>query len=80
MDDATLFEKFNYNPAAILGQTISSIAIGNQAHITIVNPHKQTILSRFNNRSLSSNTYYIDKPLPYAVEATFNGPFQHFNQ
>lgn len=80
MDDATLFEKFNYNPAVILGQTVSAIAIGNQAHITIVNPHQQTILSRYNNRSLSSNTYYLDKPLPYFVEATFNGPFHHFNQ
>ncbi len=80
MDDATLFEKFNHNPALILGQAASAIRVGNQAHITVINPHKQTILSRYNNRSLSSNTYYLDKPLPYAVEATFNGPFQHFNQ
>jgi dihydroorotase len=79
MTDAMLFEKFNLTPTRILALPYNSIKVGGPAGFTVINPHKQTRLSRHNNCSLSSNTYYMDKPLPYFIEATFNGNFQHFN-
>lgn len=71
MSDDELLSKFNYGGAKILGQTIRSISEGEEAAITIINPHKQTILNRKSNHSGSENTYYMDKPLPYFIEATF---------
>lgn len=79
MDDDTLLSKLNYGGASVLNLNIGGIRIGETAAITIINPHKQTILNRKNNLSESANTYYMDKPLPYFVEATFLNTNSHFN-
>lgn len=79
MDDDTLLSKFNYGGAEVLRLNIPSIAIGSEATFTLINPHKQTILSRKNNLSESANTYYMDKPLPYCIEATFINNNSLFN-
>lgn len=79
MTDEQLFEKLNQGPAKLLSIPYNNIAVGNIAAITIVNPHKQTILNKHNNLSLSANTYYFDKPLPYHIEATFNHTFMSLN-
>jgi dihydroorotase len=79
LPDEQLFEKLNINPCRLLSLESHPIQVGEKACFTIINPHKQTILGKQNNQSLSSNTYYLEKPLPYFVEATFNGKYQHFN-
>ncbi len=73
LDDSVLISKFNSGPAKILGLTNSKTNTGERAEFTVINPHKQTILSSRNNFSLSYNSYYMEKPLPYFIEATFIG-------
>lgn len=79
MNDDVLISKFNYGGSDVLGLSIDSIKEGTDASIAIINPHKQTILNRRNNHSGSYNTYYLDKPLPYFIEATFIGENCLFN-
>lgn len=79
MDDDTLISKFNYGGAKVLGIDLQGIKEGSEASFTVINPHKQTILTSKNNLSDSSNTYYLDKPLPYFVEATFIGEQSFYN-
>lgn len=71
MSDQDLLQKFNYGGASILSIDMSPIEEGVKASFTVLNPHKQTILDKKNNLSESDNTYYMDKPLPYFIEATF---------
>lgn len=71
MSDEALLEKFTYGGAKILNCELESIDEGAVANFTVINPHKQTIITRKNNHSLSDNTYYLNKPLPYFIEATF---------
>lgn len=79
LSDEQLFSKFNTGPAALLSVKNHSIQKGEAAGFTVVNPHKQTILNKHNNHSLSYNTYYLNKPLPYFIEATFNRHFVSLN-
>ncbi|MDP2175916.1 MAG: dihydroorotase [Bacteroidota bacterium] len=79
LSDNILFSKFNVGPANVLGLNYSSIQIDKPVSISIINPHQQTMLNTKNNQSLSQNSYYIGKPLPYFVEAIFNHQFTHFN-
>jgi dihydroorotase-like cyclic amidohydrolase len=72
--------KFNQGPRSVLGISPCTIAEGQKAEFTIINPQHQTILTRRNNRSKSENTYYMDKPLPNFIEATFNGLHHVFNK
>jgi dihydroorotase len=73
LDDELLISKFNEGPSKILGLHIQTVAKEQPACFTVINPHKQTILNAKNNLSLSYNSYYIEKPLPYFIEATFIG-------
>jgi len=80
LSDDVLLSKFNQGPRAVLGLSPCTIAEGQKAEFTIINPQHQTILTRRNNRSKSENTYYMDKPLPNFIEATFNGLHHVFNK
>lgn len=71
LSDEALLSKFNTEAAQILNLKLASIEAGSELAITIINPHKQTILNKKSSHSLSENTYYLDKPLPYFIEATF---------
>jgi dihydroorotase len=79
LSDNVLFSKFNLGPSKVLGLKFQSITIDQTASVLIINPHQQTILNSKNNQSLSQNSYYMDKPLPYFVEALFNQKITHFN-
>lgn len=80
MDDDALIACFNARPAAVLGLQLPLIAEGETASLCIINPHSQTILNKRNNLSKSDNTYYLDKPLPYSIEATMVGKNSLFNK
>jgi dihydroorotase len=80
LDDEIIIEKFTTNANAILNIDNKIIAEGNEALLTIINPHQQTILNKHNNHSLSSNTYYLNKPLPYKIMGTLIGNNYFFNQ
>lgn len=80
MTDDALISKFNYGAAAVLGIEIPPIEAGTRAGFSIINPHRQTMLTRKNNLSLSANTYYMDKPLPYFIEACISGEQTKFNK
>ncbi|MCC6818041.1 MAG: amidohydrolase family protein [Bacteroidia bacterium] len=71
MSDEKLFSKFNYGGAKVLGIELEAIEEGSSATLTVINPNKQTILTKKSNHSGSDNTYYLNKPLPYFIEATF---------
>jgi dihydroorotase len=73
LEDSVLISKFNEGGARILGLELQAIKKDSPAGFTVINPHKQTILNSRNNHSLSHNSYYLDKPLPYFIEATFIG-------
>jgi len=73
LEDHILISKFNEGGAGILGLSNEVINKDQNVGFTVINPHKQTILTPRNNLSLSNNTYYMDKPLPYFIEATFIG-------
>ena len=79
MDDNTLLTKFNYGGADILNLNLQGIQIGSEVSFTVINPHRQTSLNKRNNLSESANTYYMDKPLPYFIEATFLSNNSLFN-
>lgn len=79
MDDSTLLSKLNVAPAKILGIQLPTVEVGSEVSFTVVNPNKQTILTQKNNRSGCTNTYYMDKPLPHFIEATFVGKACLFN-
>jgi dihydroorotase len=79
MDDNTLLTKFNYGGADILKLDIQGIQIGSEVSFTVINPNRQTSLNRKNNLSESANTYYMNKPLPYFIEATFLSNNSLFN-
>ncbi len=66
--DEILISKLNQGPANILSLQNHSIKEGQKAQFTVINPHKQTILNTKNNQSLSQNSYYFNKPLPYFIE------------
>ena len=80
LSDDLLLTKFNQGPRTVLGLKPLPIEIGQKAEFTVINPHQQTMLTRRNNRSKSENTYYMDKPLPNFIEATFNGVHHVFNK
>lgn len=80
MSDELLISKFNTSAAEILKVDIPVVAEGSEACLTIINPHQQTILNKRNNHSKSENTYYLDKPLPYSIEATIIGKNCLFNK
>jgi dihydroorotase len=79
LPDTILFEKFNHGPSQILGLPMKIVGLNNVACLTIINPNEQTILNNKNNQSLSLNSYYIGKPLPYSISAIFNPKFIHHN-
>lgn len=80
MSDAEILSKITQGPREVLGLEDNSIAIGKPAKLCVINPNKQTKLSVKNNHSSSKNTYYMDKPLPYFIEATFIEKNSLFNQ
>jgi dihydroorotase len=80
MSDEVLFSKFNVNPAAILKVELPLVDIGQECSFVVINPHQQTKLSKRNNLSKSENTYYLNKPLPYCIEATIIGNNSLFNK
>ena len=80
MEDADLIEKFNIDAASVLKLELPVIAEGALASMTIINPNHQTILTKKNNHSKSDNTYYMNKPLPYSIEATIIGKNCLFNK
>jgi len=71
LDDDILLNKFNYDAAKILNVKLNTINIGETAGFNIINPTEQTKLNDSNNRSLSKNTFYYNKPLPYKMEGIF---------
>lgn len=71
MTDEELIAKFNYSAAKVLNIPITGLNEGKEALFTVINPNKQTILTKKSNHSGSDNTYYMNKPLPYFIEATF---------
>jgi dihydroorotase len=73
ISDDVLISRFNEGGARVLGLDLQAINKDMAVSFTIINPHKQTILTSRNNLSLSHNSYYFDKPLPYFIEATFIG-------
>jgi dihydroorotase len=70
MSDEQLFEKLNFNPSNLLNIELPCIDVNQEASFVIINPHKQTIIDRKNNQSLSWNSYYLNKPLSYFIEGT----------
>ena len=78
--DETIIEKFTTGANTILGLNNDRIEEGVKAMLTIINPHEQTILTKYNNYSLSTNTYYLNKPLPYKIMGTLIGNNTFFNQ
>jgi dihydroorotase-like cyclic amidohydrolase len=80
MNDELLISKFNTGPAKVLKISLPSIIEGQEANLVVVNPHQQTILNKRNNRSKSDNTYYMNKPLPYFIEASIIGKNQLLNK
>lgn len=80
MSDADLIQKFNAGPAKVLKLEVPALEEGNTASLTLINPNRQTILSGHNNMSGSNNTWYMDKPLPYSIEACIIGENTHFNK
>lgn len=80
MEDADLIEKFNIGAAKVLKLDLPVMAEGSLASMTIINPNHQTILTKKNNHSKSDNTYYMNKPLPYSIEATIIGKNCLFNK
>ena len=80
LDDNTLISKFNEGGAKVLGLPMNSITKDGQVAFTLINPNRQTILNSKNNLSHSHNSYYMDKPLPYFIEATFIDHHSTFNK
>lgn len=80
MSDEMLISRFTTGAASVLKRDIPVIREGSEASVTVINPHRQTILSRRNNHSRSENTWYMDKPLPYSIEATIIGKNCLFNK
>jgi dihydroorotase len=80
MNDDVLVSKFNTGAAKVLKLQLPSLEEGQVANLVVVNPHQQTILNKRNNRSKSENTYYMNKPLPYFIEATIIGKNQLLNK
>jgi dihydroorotase len=80
MSDEEVLSRFNTSAARVIGLNIPTLAENNPAELVIINPNAQTILNRRNNLSKSANTFYMDKPLPYSIEATFIGNTCHFNK
>ena len=80
MNDEDLISKFTTGAANVLKLNIPSIDLGQEANLVVINPHQQTILNKRNNRSKSENTYYMNKPLPYFIEATIIGKNQLLNK
>jgi dihydroorotase len=80
MSDEAILLKITQGPSEVLDIPNNKIEIGSKALLCIINPNKQTKLNTKNNHSGSKNTYYMDKPLPYFIEATFIGKNSLFNQ
>jgi dihydroorotase len=80
LEDSVLISKFNEGGARVLGLKLNRIAENDPASFTLINPNKQTMLTSRNNLSLAQNTYYLDKPLPYFIEATCIGHHVIFNK
>lgn len=80
LQDELIIEKLTTGANSILGIENTLINEGGRALLTIINPNEQTILNKQNNRSLSVNTFYLDKPLPYKIMGTLIGNNYFFNQ
>jgi len=79
MDDDSLFQLLNSRPAEVLSIQNHHIETGTEAKLCIVDPSGQTKLSSKNNQSLSANSYYMNKPLPYSIQATIIGKNSLYN-
>jgi dihydroorotase len=79
LPDDILFDKFNHGPRKILGLSKNIIQKDNLVFLTIIDPNQQTILNNKNNQSISQNSYYFEKPLPYSIAAIMIQNFIHLN-
>ncbi len=80
VQDEVLIEKFNTGATKVFKNiSLPSITEGNKTHLTWIQTDEQTILTPKSNHSLSNNTYYMNKPLPYKIGGTILGNQYFFN-